>query len=107
MVLREEPSEFIYSNTKDKSLYGVKVKGSSMEPLIRPGEIVMASKTAEVKDGDICIVTFEDGETCLKRIYFHDHSCQLISENKEFPPQIYKKSEIRFIHRVVERITKF
>jgi SOS-response transcriptional repressor LexA len=107
MVLREEPAEYLHTTTKDKTLYGVKVKGVSMQPTIMEGEIVVASKTAQVKDADICIVVFEDNETCLRRVYFSDHSCTLQSDNKDFPPQTYKNKDIKTMHKVVERITKF
>jgi len=108
MVLREEPSEYIYStNRSDKTLYGVIVKGPSMEPTVKDGDVVIASKIAQPKEKDVCIIVFEDGDTCLRRVYFHDHSCTLMSDNKDYPPQVHKKKDIKFIHRVVERITKF
>jgi SOS-response transcriptional repressor LexA len=107
-VLKEEASDYVYTKkSPDQSRYGVRVKGNSMHPEIREGEIVIVSKHATVKDGDICIVTFEDDETCLRRVYFFDHSCQLVSDNVSYPPQIHKKKEIKFIHKVVEKITRY
>jgi phage repressor protein C with HTH and peptisase S24 domain len=108
MVLRDEPAEYIYSTkSADQSRYGVRVKGNSMEPEIKDGEIVVASKIAHIKDGNICVITFEDGDTCLRRVYFSDHSCTLVSDNKKYPPITYKKSEIKIIHKIVEKITKY
>jgi phage repressor protein C with HTH and peptisase S24 domain len=108
MMLKEEPVEYVYTTkSADQSRYGVRVKGDSMQPEIKEGEIVVASKIAEVKNGDICVVTFHDGETCLRRVYFSDHSCTLTSDNTKIPPKIFKKKDVQFIHRVVEKITKY
>jgi len=108
MMLKEEPVEYVYTTkSADQSRYGVRVKGDSMQPEIKEGEIVVASKIADVKNGDICVVTFHDGETCLRRVYFSDHSCTLTSDNTKIPPKIFKKKDIQFIHRVVEKITKY
>jgi repressor LexA len=109
MMLAEKPSYFIASTkSKDDSRFAVVVKGKSMEPEIKDGELVVVSKKKEVKKGDVCLVVFEDGDACLRRVYFHDHSVTLTSANdKDYPPGLHKKSEIRIMYRMVQKITNY
>lgn len=108
MLLRDEPTEKFYiKKSADNSRYGIVVKGDSMAPTVFDGNIVVASKITEPRDGDLCVVEFEDGERVLRRVYFHDHSCALTSDNPRFPPTTHKKSEIKSIHRVMEKITRY
>lgn len=109
LVFDGEPSYYIAtSRSKDDSRFGVVVKGNSMEPEIREGEIVVVSKKRDVKDGDVCLVLFKDAEACLRRVYFHDHGVTLTSANeKDYPPTLHKKSEIRIVYRMVQKITNY
>jgi repressor LexA len=109
LVFDGEPSYYIAtSKSKDDSRFGVVVKGNSMEPEIREGEIVVVSKKRDVKDGDVCLVLFKDAEACLRRVYFHDHGVTLTSANeKDYPPTLHKKSEIRTMYRMVQKITNY
>ena len=109
MALLERPSYFISSaKTKDDTLFAVVVKGKSMEPEVKEGELVVVSKKRDPKKGDLCLIMFEDGDCCLRRVYFQDHTVTLTSSNeREYPPAIHKKSEIRFIYRVVQKTTTY
>jgi SOS-response transcriptional repressor LexA len=109
MVLAEKPSYHIASTrSKDDSRFAVVAKGKSMEPEIRDGELVVVSKKKEMKNGDVCLVMFEDGDACLRKVYCHDHGVTLTSANeKEYPPTLHKKSEIRSIYRMVQKITNY
>jgi SOS-response transcriptional repressor LexA len=69
---------------------------------------VVVSRKKEMKNGDVCLVMFEDGDACLRRVYCHDHTVTLTSANeKDYPPAMHKKSEIRFIYRMVQKITNY
>jgi repressor LexA len=109
MMLAEKPSYYISSTrSTDDSRFGIVVKGISMEPEIREGDVVVVSKKRDVKNGDLCLVIFEDGETCLRRVYLRDRSVTLTSANeKEYPPTLHKKSEIRTMYRMVQKITNY
>ena len=109
MALLERPSYFISSaKSKDDTLFAVVVKGNSMEPEVKEGELVVVSKKRDLKKGDLCLIMFEDGDCCLRRVYFQDHTVTLTSSNeREYPPAIHKKSEIRFIYRVVQKTTNY
>lgn len=109
LVLDGPPAYYI-ATTKSRgdSRFGIVVKGKSMEPEIRDGEVVVVSKKKDVKKGDVCLVIFEDGETCLRRVYFQDNTITLTSANeKDYPPTLHKKSEIRTMYRMVQKITNY
>ena len=109
MQLKENPSQHIpVVKSNDDSRFGIVVRGNSMDPEVREGEIVVVSKKAEVASGDLCVVVFDDGETCLRRVHFHDHSVTLTSANEaKYPPAFHKKSEIEFIWRVMQKVTHY
>lgn len=108
MILRDEPTEKYYiEKTTDNTRYGIIVRGDSMSPTVLEGNIVIATKIIEPRNGDLCVVEFEDGEKVLRRVYFHDHSCTLTSDNPHYPPVTHKKSEIKHLHRIMEKITRY
>ena len=109
MQLKENPSQHIpVVKSNDDSRFGIVVRGNSMDPEVKEGEIVVVSKKAEVASGDLCVVVFDDGETCLRRVHFHDHSVTLTSANEaKYPPAFHKKSEIEFIWRVMQKVTHY
>jgi len=109
MMLAEKPSYYISStHSTDDSRFGIVVKGKSMEPEIREGEVIVVSRKKDVKNGDVCLVIFEDGDACLRRVYSHAHGVTLTSANeKEYPPNLHKKSEIRTMYRMVQKITNY
>ena len=109
MQLKENPSQHIpVVKSNDDTRFGIVVRGNSMDPEVKEGEIVVVSKKAEVASGDLCVVVFDDGETCLRRVHFHDHSVTLTSANAaKFPPAFHKKSEIEYIWRVMQKVTNY
>lgn len=109
MVLKESPSDYIVTkNSTDETLFAIVVKGDSMAPEISQGDIVVVSKLQEPKNGDVCIIVFEDECTCLRRINQFEKHIMLTSPNeKEYPPTNHKKNEIKYIYKVVQKITYY
>ncbi|MDO5097055.1 MAG: S24 family peptidase [Peptostreptococcaceae bacterium] len=76
-----------------KTDFAVKVKGDSMEPLIKKGQIVEVQDTQFVSNGEIVIVSYNEGITC-KKIYFRpNHEIELRSINEEYEPIFIKLNE--------------
>ena len=66
--------------------YYVRVDGDSMEPLIRPGALLMVDRMAESKEGDIVIARVAD-ELCVKRLHLEEGGqIWLLSENSAYEP---------------------
>jgi SOS-response transcriptional repressor LexA len=88
------------------------VDGTSMEPFIPKGSIVIVrriSSIAEVKNGDIVIVNIEN-EYAIKRFYIEDGKIILKSENKQFKDiviDIKSLREVSIIGKVEALYLKF
>lgn len=105
-VVMEDIVEYIaIPKSTDNTLFGVKVKGNSMFPRIRPGDVVIASLKADFKSGDLCLVNWIDGEYSLRYVHLQDKFITLISENeKASPPVSVPKNKIHRIIRVMKII---
>ena len=71
-------------------------KGDSMiNARINDGDIVFIKEMPMVDNGDIAAVIIDDDAT-LKRVYYYpeDNTIQLIAENPNFKPLIYKNEEL-------------
>jgi len=102
LVFSERPIEYIaIPRSKDGTLFSLKVKGSSMKPVIQDGDLVIISRKKDAKSGDICLVVFEDGETCIRYVNFHDHMLTLTSSNADYKPETFKKGDVRWCYKVV------
>jgi SOS-response transcriptional repressor LexA len=89
---------------KDESAFALEVKGESMLPRFRTGDIVIISPGAKVQDGDVCAIRVKDDDT-LKVVKFDGELVHLIPLNPEFEPLSVKKSDIHFIWKVVKLIS--
>jgi repressor LexA len=97
------------SRTDDAQYFALRIRGNSMEPLIRYGEIVIVRKQEEYNDGDIVIALVNGDEGVCKLLEYRDNGgiC-LRSLNPEYPPLIYTREQIenlpvRIMGRCVER----
>ena len=92
----------------DKTRFGVIVKGDSMSPRINAGDIVIVSEVAEVRNGDIAIVLWNDGDCALRIVNFSGENITLSSMNpSKYPPVIVNKNNVHRLLRVVQRTEKF
>jgi len=48
--------------------FTVRVEGSSMNPLLKNGDVVVVSRTAEVKRGSVVVVDLPEGGPVIKRV---------------------------------------
>lgn len=97
------------SRTDDAQYFALRIRGNSMEPLIRYGEIVIVRKQEEYNDGDIVIALVDGNEGVCKLLEYRDNGglC-LRSLNPEYPPMVFTREQIetlpvRIMGRCVER----
>lgn len=77
--------------------YGLRVTSDSMEPTIRPGDLVFIRQQDDVDDGQIAAVLLDDSAT-LKHIYHMPGGLQLLSENvTKYPPRVVTFEEYNTI----------
>ena len=93
--------------------FGLRVKGSSMEPRIREGDVVIVRKQDDADTGDTAVVLVNGDSATVKRIKKEpDGSLVLIPNNPAYDAQHFSPAEIeekpvRIIGKVVELRGKF
>lgn len=93
--------------------FALQVKGASMEPTLRDGDIVIVKKQSTVDSGDIAIVLVNGNDATVKEIKECPAGITLIGHNAAiYTPQFYSNKEIQnlpiqIIGKVVEMRRKF
>lgn len=93
--------------------FALQVKGASMEPTLRDGDIVIFKKQSTVDSGDIAIVLVNGNDATVKEIKESPAGITLIGHNAAiYTPQFYSNKDIQnlpiqIIGKVVEMRRKF
>lgn len=93
--------------------FALQVKGSSMEPTLRDGDVVIVKKQPTVDSGDIAIVLVNGNDATVKEIKESPSGITLIGHNVAvYTPKFYSNREIeelpiQIIGKVVEMRRKF
>lgn len=92
--------------------FALRVKGSSMEPRMRDGDVVIVRKQADVNHDDTAIVLVNGNEATIKRVLKSEAGIMLAPNNPAFEPKFYSNKDIaelpvQIIGRVVELRAKF
>lgn len=90
----------------------LRVKGSSMEPRIMDGDVVIIRLQSEVENGEIAAVFVNGNSVTLKQVKREDEGLWLIPNNSAFKPLFYSKKEcaelpVRILGKMVELRAKF
>ena len=104
--------EISSSLAKSGEFFGLKVKGTSMQPRIMNNDVVIVRKQPTAESGDVCVVMVNGYEATLKQIKLTENGITLIPYNTEFSEMNYtnediEKLPIRIIGKVVELRGKF
>lgn len=105
--------EEIDSVTASKGEYfGLKVKGSSMEPRICEGDILIVKRQDDCESGDIAIVMVNGNDATVKRLMKYADGIRLIPNNPAYEPIYFTNEDIntmpvRIIGKVVENRQKY
>ena len=105
----EEISEDMASRGE---FFGLKIKGSSMEPRIKEGDVVIVRQQPEVESGDVAIVLVNGDSATCKKVIINEGGITLIPFNPTYEPQFYTAEQaeslpVRIIGKVVELRGKF
>lgn len=92
--------------------FGLRIKGSSMEPRMREGDVVIVRKQDDADNGDTAVVLVNGDSATVKKIKKMPDGIQLIPTNPAYDPIYYTAAEVealpvRIIGRVVELRAKF
>lgn len=89
-------------------LFALKVKGSSMEPEFKEGDIVIVREQPDIESGDIAVVLINGDEATLKKVKNDPNGLFLYAFNQAvYEPHFYSNNDIetlpvRIVGRVIE-----
>lgn len=88
--------------------FALRIKGTSMEPRICEGDIVVIRKQEDIESGDTAIVLINGGEATVKKVKKTEEGIMLIANNMAvYSPHFYSNKDIeslpvQIIGKVVE-----
>lgn len=92
--------------------FALQVKGSSMEPRICEGDIVIVRKQDDVESGEIAIVMVNGDNATIKRLLKYEDGIRLMPTNPAYEPLYFTNDEIlekpvKVIGKVIENRQKY
>lgn len=92
--------------------FALQLKGQSMEPRMKDGDVVIVRKQDDFDSGDVAVVLVNGDEATVKRIKKEPGGIMLIPNNPAYEPKFYSNEEIEslpvnVIGKVVELRAKF
>ena len=92
--------------------FALKIKGDSMEPRMRQGDVVIVKKQTVVDNGDIAVVLVNGNDATVKKFFKYDSGINLISFNPNYEPFTFTPEQVntlpvQVIGKVVELRAKF
>lgn len=96
----------------DGEYFALQIKGDSMEPRIKNGDVVIVRKQDDADDGDTVIALVNGSDAVCKRLKKYADKIGLISNNAAYEPMFFDDEEIkskpvRIIGKVKELRAKF
>ena len=100
-----------YANVKDpENYFFLIVKGDSMEPRIKDGDLALVRKQNTLDDGDLGVIVFGDNEGTLKRFVKRGNMIILQPFNPSYEAKVITGDELDDVYiagKVVETKTKW
>ena len=92
--------------------FALQVRGDSMEPRIKEGDVVIVRKQSDVESGDTAVVLVNGDAATVKRIKKSLEGIMLIPNNPAYEPLFYSNQDIQnlpvtILGKVVELRGKF
>ncbi len=99
--------------TRDGSeFFGLQIKGDSMAPRIKDGDVVIVRQQPNIESGEVAVVLVNGQDATVKKVVKHKDGISLIPFNTAYSPKFYTADEvvsmpISIIGKVVELRGKF
>lgn len=92
--------------------FALQIKGDSMAPELRDGDIVIIRQQPDISSGDIGVVMVNSEDATCKKIIKHDNGISIVPINPLYAPQYFSNEEInslpvKIIGAVVECRRKY
>ena len=97
---------------KTGDFFGLRIKGSSMEPRMREGDVVIVRKQNTAESGETVVVLVNGDSATVKKIKYGPDGITLMPPNPSYDPIFYSASEVgslpvRVIGKVIELRAKY
>lgn len=104
--------EIPHSMAKSGEFFALQIKGDSMEPRIKEGDVVIVRKQPDVKSGEVAIVLVNGDEATIKKVQKFNGGINLVPSNPAYEVKTYSNDDIEslpvsIIGKVVELRAKF
>ena len=92
--------------------FALQIKGDSMEPRIKEGDVVIVRKQPDVESGEVAIVLVNGDEATIKKVQKFNGVINLVPSNPAYEVKTYSNDDIEslpvsIIGKVVELRAKF
>lgn len=92
--------------------FALRIRGDSMEPRFKEGDVVIVRKQESVDNGQVAVVMVNGNDATVKKFYKTPAGVMLVGNNPSFTPLNYTPEQVeqlpvRVIGRVVELRAKF
>ena len=92
--------------------FALRIRGASMEPRMRDGDVIIVRKQETADNGDTAVVLVNGYEATVKQIKMSPAGITLIPTNPVFDPMFYSHQEVQelpvqIIGKVVELRAKY
>lgn len=92
--------------------FGLRIKGASMEPRMREGDVVIVRRQDTAETGDTVVALVNGDSATVKKIKFGPDGISLIPTNPAYDVQFYSAADVerlplRVLGRVVELRAKY
>lgn len=104
--------EISSENAASGEFVALKIQGSSMEPRMYDGDVVIVRVQSNVENGEVAVVMVDGSEATVKKVQFHPNGIFLKPFNPSYDPIFYSNEEIeklpvRIFGKVVECRQKY
>ncbi|MFV0398461.1 MAG: LexA family protein, partial [Bacteroidales bacterium] len=74
--------------------FALRIAGSSMEPRICDGDVVIVRKQSDIESGEVAIVMVNGCDATCKKVVKHENGLSLVSFNAVYEPKFFTNDEI-------------
>ena len=104
--------EIPHSMAKSGEFFALQIKGDSMEPRIKEGDVVIVRKQPDVESGEVAIVLVNGDEATIKKVQKFNGGINLVPSKPAYEVKTYSNDDIEslpvsIIGKVVELRAKF
>ncbi|MCL5421113.1 MAG: XRE family transcriptional regulator [Nitrospirae bacterium] len=103
-----DAEDWTESDVKGKNVFALRIKGDSMEPEFREGDVVIVNPHVEAKPGDYVIVKNDEDEATFKQLKKFGDTLVLHPLNSKYEDIELKKGvKYRIVGKVVKKEKKY